>query len=69
MIHIIPTPVEARPTDGQFTLDEETEILLANESRQVDRIGEYLAGRLNRPTGYRLNPVIGSNMGDVDTWR
>ena len=64
-IEIIPIPVELRSTGGRFTLRETTRIVVLSHGQEANRVAEYVADRLNRPTGYKLSVSAGSDAGDM----
>jgi hexosaminidase len=55
---IIPNPVRIDVGTGTFHLSEKTRIFIDSESTEAREVGEYLAGRLRRPTGYPLDTLI-----------
>jgi len=52
--NIIPKPVSVTPAGESFTLTHRTDIYVNGESPEILQIGQYLADRLNPPTGFGL---------------
>ena len=58
-VHLIPEPVSLQKSPGVFRLGPTTKIVLAHDTPEVRRIGEYLQKALEAPTGYKLKIVAG----------
>jgi hexosaminidase len=58
-IHLIPQPVSLQTSPGVFRLGPTTKIVLAHDTPEVRRIGEYLQKALEAPTGYKVKIVAG----------
>jgi hexosaminidase len=54
MANIIPMPVSVTSTGGQFSLAASSAICVEPGTAEVVGIGQYLADRLNAPTGYDM---------------
>jgi hexosaminidase len=52
---LIPKPVSITATGGYFSVKTGTEIYINGESRELIQIGQYLAEKLKRSTGFGLN--------------
>ncbi|MFI6641915.1 beta-N-acetylhexosaminidase [Streptomyces sp. NPDC050504] len=59
----VPVPASVSPAGRPYTLNDKTRIRVDGGSREVRRIGDYLADVLRPSTGYRL-PVTGEGGGD-----
>ena len=59
-IEVIPTPVEVKVQDGQFTLTSSTSIVTAETSEQVKGVAECLACHLGKATGFSVKVSTGS---------
>jgi hexosaminidase len=51
---IIPKPVSVTATGEYFTIKQKTSILIAGESEELLKIGQYLSGKLEPLTGFAL---------------
>jgi hexosaminidase len=58
-VHLIPEPVSLQKSPGVFRLGPATKIVLAHDTPEVRRIGEYLQKAIEAPTGYKLKIVAG----------
>ncbi len=58
---IIPLPVSNIATEKVFILSEKANIYIAPQNAEMEKIGQYLAGRMNPATGYgmRVLPTTG----------
>jgi len=63
-ISIIPKPLELKENDGSFLINAETRILLNQNQSELIKIGEYLAEKINTPTGFNLKVEPASNASD-----
>ena len=59
-VEVIPTPVEVKVLDGQFTLTSSTSIVTAETSEQVKGVAECLACHLGTATGFSVKVSTGS---------
>ena len=50
-VNIIPEPLVTESADGYFTLQQVNTIYLDSSSHNVQKIAQYLIGRLSKPTG------------------
>lgn len=53
-VYVIPKPAVMEVSGGSFTLNPNTGIFINSASKEVMAIGNYLADKLNVPTGYSL---------------
>ena len=53
--NIIPKPVEVSPTGSSFRITENTEIIFAQESEEMEMISEYFVQLIKPATGFDLN--------------
>jgi hexosaminidase len=51
-ISIIPEPLSLKREAGTFVIDRETAIILGSDDKELRKVGEQLAGKLRRVTGY-----------------
>jgi hexosaminidase len=54
MRNLIPIPVEVLETGSQFNLAASARIIVEPASPELIKVGQYLANRLNPPTGFNL---------------
>ncbi len=59
-INLIPLPVFAEWTEGVFTLTPDATIYVPTGNAEIEAIGQFLANRLNTPTGYNLRVLATS---------
>ena len=63
-ISIIPKPFELKQNSDYFLINTETKILLNQNQPELIKIGEYLAEKINIPTGFNLKVEPGSTASD-----
>ena len=56
-LNILPKPSKITITEGKFHLSESTKILVEPGNEELFHIGQYLANRIEKTSGYEL-PVI-----------
>ena len=52
--NIIPKPTLIKATGSKFTVSEETKIILGNNSKELEMVGEYFARLLRPATGFKF---------------
>lgn len=65
MDNLIPIPVHAKETGGEFILIDGTAIYVEPAATEIINIGQYLADKLNPPTGFGMQ-VIGTSGAPAD---
>src|SRR3990172_7300565 len=62
MKNIIPRPVTAEQITGAFTLEEGANIYVEPWTEENERIGKYLADKLNPATGFNMQVLPATNI-------
>lgn len=63
---VVPAPVSLTRDSGEFSLNDETQVIFWNGNKEAEAAAEYLAGALRPATGYRF-PVSGAGGGGTNT--
>ncbi len=57
-INVIPKPEKVQLGEGHFTVNTETKIYYDQENESIKSIAEYLAEKINVPTGFQIKPAF-----------
>jgi hexosaminidase len=60
-ISIIPIPASVEEKEGEFTITEETRVILSQKSEETELASRYLAGMLNKATGFNIQVSKGNS--------
>ncbi len=64
-INVIPKPAKIQLKEGHFSINAKTKIYYNQNSEEIKFIAEYLAEKINVPTGFQLKPEFFQNQKEL----